>query len=67
MKWILAAILLTMFASQAQSAVACGPRGCVAARPHGYYGQPYRGGYDRGYDRPYHRNCVWIAGARVCR
>lgn len=65
MKTALAVLLLVLVStSYAEAAVACGPRGCVAARPH-YYGRP---GYDRGYG--YHRpgyGCAWVAGVRVCR
>lgn len=62
-KWIFAMLMLVAFIDQANSAVACGPRGCVAGRPGYYGGHRYYGG-------PYHRpgyGCAWVGGVRICR
>lgn len=82
MKYLLALLTFAVIlvATDAQAAGGCGPNSernrygrCVPAygvvpgvrpgRVHGGYGEPYEHGY---HEHDYHRNCVYVAGARVC-
>ena len=66
---IAAIVVACLLAADASAGVACGPRGCVAARP--FYGRPYARPYARPYygrEYRYHdMGCAWVGGVHVCR